>query len=129
MFALSSLKLVSVAALLTQTLAVPTSSGATPAYSARDSSAVCQEHKVPLRITSENLIFNGTHFKDNYDLIDFVTQATRKDAATVFHPFGGKQNVTTDYYISGTFCSPKIPKDGHEKTVLLATHGLAYDRR
>ena len=83
---------------------------------------------VPVTVTSENFIFNLTKFENNFDVVDLVTDFTREDANVTFHPVSGKQNVTATYNIAGTFCSPKSPS-GREKTVLLATHGIHYDRR
>jgi pimeloyl-ACP methyl ester carboxylesterase len=86
------------------------------------------KYRVPLIVTSENFVFNISNFQNDFDLIDLVTDYVRKDANTSFHFIAGEKNETAEYLISGTFCSPKKPS-GHEKTVLLATHGIAYDGR
>lgn len=92
--------------------------------------AQCVDYTIPVTITSENLKFSFPPFEDNYDLTDFVSKFVRKDSNTTFHPINGAENVTATYDISATFCSPKVPNsNGREKTVLLATHGLAYDGR
>jgi hypothetical protein len=92
------------------------------------SAALCNSYAIPLEITSENFIFNFTRIEDNLDLSDVVFQYARKDSNVAFHPYSGKKNVTAKYTISATFCMPKTPSgNGREKTVLLATHGIAYD--
>jgi len=62
-------------------------------------------------------------------VVEFLTEIARKDSAEVFHPLSGVKNVTDTYEVAATFCTPKKTKGGKEKTVLLATHGLGYDRR
>ncbi|KAH8726413.1 Alpha/Beta hydrolase protein [Phaeosphaeriaceae sp. PMI808] len=94
------------------------------------SAAHCVDYVIPIAVASENLISNLTKFRDNFDLVDFIFEYVRKDSNVTFHPWKGSENVTASYEISGTFCSPKTPAgNGREKTVLLTTHGLAYDRR
>lgn len=91
------------------------------------SAAKCTSYTIPLKnVTSENFIFNITEFKNDFDLTDFITNLIRKDSSTVFHPVVGVENVIAAYTISATFCTPKKPSgNGREKTVLLATHGVA----
>ncbi|KAH7073746.1 Alpha/Beta hydrolase protein [Paraphoma chrysanthemicola] len=84
-----------------------------PVLRSNASVAHCESYNIPVTITSENIIYNISEFKDNFD---------------VFDPIGGVENVTASYTISGTFCYPKT-FSGREKTVLLATHGLHYDGR
>ncbi|KAF2831172.1 alpha/beta-hydrolase [Ophiobolus disseminans] len=98
----------------------------------RPSSSVaqCVPYTIPISITSQNLVFNFTQFKNDLDVAYIITEITRKDSNVTFHPVSGIKNVTTTYSISGTFCSPKKPSgNGREKTVLLATHGIGYDGR
>jgi len=92
------------------------------------SAAQCVSYTIPLTITSENFVFNITKFKNDLDLAHVITDIARKDSNATFHPVSGVENVTAQYSISGTFCSPKTPSgNGREKTVLLATHGIGYD--
>lgn len=110
-------------------------SRATPVYLPSSSTdrhsgsvAHCIDYTVPLTVTSQNFVFNITKFEDDFDAIDLVTEYSRKPTNIAFNPVGGIENVTAAYSISGTFCSPTVPV-GREKTILLATHGLHYDRR
>jgi hypothetical protein len=66
---------------------------------------ICKDYKIPLKVTSENYIFTLPKFNNNYDLADFVTDFAPRTAERDFHPF---------------------PPD--TKTVLLATHGLNFNR-
>ncbi|KAF8865053.1 hypothetical protein BDZ45DRAFT_736695 [Acephala macrosclerotiorum] len=57
----------------------------------------------------------------------FVNNLARRDSNATFHPFLGA-NVAAAYNIAATFCSPST-NPNKEKTILLASHGLAYDGR
>ncbi len=100
----------------------------TPTNQSYTAVAQCMNYTIPLTVTSDNFVFNISKFENNYDVVDVITNIARKDSNTTFHPVAGRHNVTATYTISGTFCSPKSPS-GREKTVLLATHGIAYDGR
>lgn len=91
----------------------------------------CTDYKVTLpTITSQNFLFDPAQkFKNDYDLTDFIVQAAARTAEADFHPFVGVQNQTESYWLSGTFCMPKVATGkGREKTVLVATHGLNFNR-
>lgn len=100
-------------------------------YRPTDSVAHCVDHKIPLTVTSETLMLDTPHFKDNFDLVDFVQNSTAKNANVTFHPIASTTvNVTQDVYIAATFCSPKqSSKQDREETVLITSSGLAYDSR
>jgi hypothetical protein len=91
----------------------------------------CTPYTITVPITSENLCWNPPPFKDNFDVVDYLYNTSRKDSQEVFKPFNGTQNVTKNYTISATFCNPKAAnrKDRKETTILLATSGLGYDGR
>jgi hypothetical protein len=88
----------------------------------------CKDFTISAPITSENYQWAIPPYKDNFDVVDFLFNSSRKDSQEVYHPFGdgSKKTVTKTYKISATFCTPK-KKHGKEKTVLIATSGLAYD--
>ncbi|KAF2496778.1 alpha/beta-hydrolase [Lophium mytilinum] len=91
---------------------------------------VCVDYTVKQEITSTNYIWALEKFKSNFDTIDFITDIARKDSKTAFHPVrSNTKNETKTYEVSATFCSPKKATAGKVNTVLLATHGLGYDRR
>lgn len=88
------------------------------------SEATCIPYLIPVTVTSENYVFNLTEFKNNLDVASLSATVAGGDT---FRPVAGLKNETASYTISATFCSPKKPAGGREKTVLLATHGLVYD--
>jgi hypothetical protein len=91
--------------------------------------ADCHDYDIPVTTQTEALVFGLPKFSDNFDVVGLFGNLVRRDAATSFKPFlNEKRNVTGNYTIGATFCSPKR-FNGHEKTVLLATPGLGYDRR
>jgi hypothetical protein len=91
----------------------------------------CEDYSITVPVTSDLYQWAPPPFKDNFDVVDWLFNGSRKDSQQVYHPFGDakKKTVTKKYTISATFCSPKARKGGKEKTVLLATSGLAYDGR
>lgn len=101
------------------------------AYSEKTKSRKCQDYNIPLDITST---VNETTsafppFKSNLDVVNFVFNLARRDTKTAFVPLSMSQkNVTTSYNIAGTFCTPAYHA-GNQSTVILATHGLGFDRR
>ena len=90
--------------------------------------ADCTDYEIPVTTQTEALIFGYPEFSDNFDLAGFIATLITRKTDPPFNPFSGKKNVTGNYNISATFCSPKTA-NGHEKTVLIASHGLGYDRR
>lgn len=120
----------SIALLVTVSLRAVTS---TPTLSLQHNntscSSACTSFNVSVTVTSEDLVYNGTIFKDNYDAINFITHASSKDPYSASNVFSGTKNTTATYEIAATFCTPKTPRTEHNKTVLLATHGLFYDSR
>ncbi|KAK5164586.1 uncharacterized protein LTR77_009792 [Saxophila tyrrhenica] len=90
----------------------------------------CADYDISITVTSENLILGGLpEFEDNYDVADFLSNLGSRTAAVDFQPVSGIENQTTSYTISATVCSPVDPKAKHRQTVLMATHGLNFDRK
>lgn len=89
----------------------------------------CIEYTITVPVTSENLLWAAPPFTSNYDVTNWLFNSSRKDSQNAWKPFAGSENVTKDYMISATFCTPKQTKDSKETTVLLATSGLGYDGR
>jgi hypothetical protein len=90
---------------------------------------ICTDYSVTADFTSTNLKWVYPQFESNLDIAAFIANATAKDSATTYRPLVGNETVTKKHTIAATFCTPKITKDGKEKTVLLASHGAAYDGR
>ncbi|KAK7415045.1 hypothetical protein QQX98_006183 [Neonectria punicea] len=87
--------------------------------------ADCWEYKVPVTVTSENLVFDFSDWKDDYALQDFLTAVTTRASAGYPSPIVGTKNKTAIYTIAASFCTPK---KGNESTVILATHGIGQSR-
>ena len=103
-------------------VALPASDGYVP------SGAQCQDYAIPVTVTSSNYPWTAAKWTDNYGLIDYVSTATSRTDAGFPPPFGNPVNQTATYTIGATFCTPTNPATNSDK-VLLATHGLAFDRR
>lgn len=89
--------------------------------------AHCTEYKIPVVISSENIVFNFTRWDDDYALEDFLSTVTTR--AGVGYP-GITSGVTINnatYEIAASFCTPK-KTNGKERTVILATHGIGQAR-
>lgn len=91
--------------------------------------AICQDYTIPLTVTSQNRPWIGPRWTDNYGFIDFLSTAATRQSAGFPSPVDDPiNNQTASYTISATFCSPETAGE-HSKTVLLATHGLGFDRK
>ncbi|RSM15039.1 hypothetical protein CEP52_000993 [Fusarium oligoseptatum] len=60
--------------------------------------ADCWEYKVPVTITSENLVFDFPDWMDDYALQDFLTAATTRASAGYPSPVTGTKNETETFY-------------------------------
>jgi pimeloyl-ACP methyl ester carboxylesterase len=87
--------------------------------------ANCWEYKVPVSITSENLVFNFPDWEDDYALQDFLTAVTTRESAGYPSPIVGTKNETASYTLAASFCTPKHVG---KKTIILATHGIGQAR-
>ena len=90
--------------------------------------ADCHDYVIPVKVTSENYQWTGPRWNDNYEFIDFLTVASYRPSVGVSPPFGNRTEETCSYQIGGTFCAPK-KRGPKSKTILLATHGLGFDKR
>ena len=91
-------------------------------------SANCKDFTIPVHVTSDNYPWTAPEWTDNYGLIDFVSTASSRPDAGFPSPLGVPTSQEGDYEISATFCTPK-QSNAKTSIVLLATHGLLYDRR
>ncbi|KAL3419304.1 hypothetical protein PVAG01_09526 [Phlyctema vagabunda] len=98
------------------------------AFPSQNSSKVCQNYAVPVGVSTQFFTLTLPEFTDSLDAVDFAYNIARRDSDTSFFPITGAQEpLNKTYTISGTFCTP-VTKNGREGTVLLATHGLGFDR-
>ena len=89
--------------------------------------ANCVDYDVPVTVSTYGLEILAPKWKNNSDLIDFISRLSTRYSANFSAPVGGPASLNGQYTISGTFCSPKAhsKKSGN---VLLATPGLGYDK-
>jgi hypothetical protein len=93
------------------------------------SAASCQSYTIPVDIKSSNLIFSLTPFKSDLDVVSLVTDFASRTSNTTFFPFeAAPQNQSASYQISARFCTPTDTSAPHRDTVILATHGLGFDK-
>ncbi|KAI0431538.1 alpha/beta-hydrolase [Xylaria sp. FL1042] len=82
---------------------------------------------IPVKITSDNLVFNITEWQDDYALQGFLTTVTT--CASAHYPGirdGTTVTETKTYDIAASFCRPKT-SPGLD-SVILATHGVGLAR-
>jgi hypothetical protein len=92
------------------------------------SNAKCVDYSIPVSIIATGVDFIASKWKDNYELMDFVSHTVTRPGANFTPPIGGSVDLSGDYKISGTFCTPKTNTE-NSSTVLLASHGLGFDRK
>jgi len=101
------------------------------------SSPHCKDFKIPISISTSNLAFGLPKFTTNFDVANFIDTISSRNASTAATVVAGnRQNVSATYFISGTFCQPRSPhstrgitdEEGQGETVLIATHGLNFDK-
>lgn len=88
---------------------------------------VCEDFKIPVTITSENFIFGLDHFTNQLDVANWVATATNRNPTIKKTVTPRTVNVTASYTIGATFCQP-APGKKSNKVVLLATHGIGFDK-
>lgn len=89
---------------------------------------VCSDFYVPLSIDYEGPEWNASRWNNAFELQDFLSTATASGRAEYPAPLGAMKRFRGTYEIAATFCTPRTPKDGKEKTVIVATHGIGPAR-
>jgi len=89
--------------------------------------AQCQDYTIPVKVTSDNFPWVGPTWTDNFGMINFASAASSRTDAGFPAPVGAPVAETASYEIGATFCTPKDPNK-NSRTILLATHGLGFDR-
>jgi len=83
---------------------------------------------VSVTVTSLNYPWTAPTWTDDYGFIDFASLATSRTDDGFPPPIGAPVTERAAYTIGATFCTPVVPCNNSQK-VLLATHGLGFDRR
>ncbi|KIW12549.1 hypothetical protein PV08_09826 [Exophiala spinifera] len=86
----------------------------------------CESFRIPVTVSSEDLIYALPHFNSDFDVADFIDILSSRSSLPISSIFGGTHNVTAAYTIGATFCRPQ--HNYTNNTVLIATHGLNFDR-
>jgi hypothetical protein len=81
--------------------------------------ASCDEYSISITVSTPTLAWNASKWDDQYGLTDFVSLAVTRVSADFPPPFHGPVDFEGSFTISASFCTPKYPRGGHEKTVLL----------
>lgn len=90
--------------------------------------ADCLDSIIPVTVTSKNRPWIAPKWKNNFEFIDFLSSASSRPSAGFPAPVGNPVKQTGSYKIGATFCTPQKPGN-HSDTVIVATHGLGFDRR
>lgn len=92
-------------------------------YARHPPNSDCADYSQVFTVTSANYEWNGTKFQTNFDVADYVVKSSQPG----YLPFDkAARNETSTHNIGITYCAPK---GQHKNVVLLATHGLGFDRR
>ncbi|CAI6247338.1 unnamed protein product [Periconia digitata] len=89
---------------------------------------LCSDFFVPISIDYEGPEWNASRWTTAYQLQDFLSSASASDRANYPPALGDMKRFRGSYEIAATFCTPRAPKDGKEKTVIVATHGIGPGR-
>lgn len=91
--------------------------------------ANCLDSIISVTVTSDNRPWIAPKWKNNNEFIDFLSSASSRTSAGFPTPVGNNSvKQTGSYHIGATFCTPQKPGN-HSNTVIVATHGLGFDRR
>jgi hypothetical protein len=90
--------------------------------------ANCIDYDIPVSVSTKGINWVAPKWTNNTGLIDFVSITSSRSSANFSSAVGGSVELSGQYKISATFCSPKTNTENSKK-VLLATHGLGYDSR
>ena len=89
----------------------------------------CSDFFVPLNLDYEAKEFNVTKWTNAFELQDTLSVLTASSRAGYpASAFGDVKQFKGSYEIAASFCTPKKPKNGKEKTVIVATHGIGPGR-
>ena len=84
---------------------------------------------IPVNVTSLTYPWIAPVWTDDFGFIDFASIATSRTDYDSPAPIGAPVLETAGYSIGATFCTPKGKPNANAGKVLLASHGLGFDRR
>jgi pimeloyl-ACP methyl ester carboxylesterase len=89
--------------------------------------ADCVDYMIPVDISYDNFVYNGTKLANDYDLTNFLTVATTRAGAGYPAPLDGPNPTRGSFQIAASFCTPKN-QTAKAKNVIVATHGIGPAR-
>ncbi|KAK3389526.1 Alpha/Beta hydrolase protein [Podospora didyma] len=99
------------------------------AYATSSTAKTCTSYNIAVTVSTTNAIFGLPHFQTDLDVADFVNTLGSRDSETAMSVTSPMtENVTASYTIAATFCRPDGRGAGKNSTVLIATHGLGFDK-
>ena len=98
-------------------------------YATSGTAKTCTSYNIPITVSTTNAVFGLPHFQTDLNVADFVNTLGSRDNDTAMSVLAPTtENVTASYTISATFCRPGGRGGGKNGTVLIATHGLGFDK-
>lgn len=88
----------------------------------------CHEYKIDVNVESEIFIWTREKFRNSYNVVNLIIDLTSRETDAA-HPLTSHAKGTTSGVIAATFCTPVNANAAKRDIILLATHGLNYDRR
>lgn len=88
----------------------------------------CKDYLINSTVTFSELEFSQPHYKNNFELSALLAKIAIQGKVP-FNAFSGSHNETKTFQIGGTFCKPKVSSGAKQNKVLVATHGIGFDRR
>ena len=98
-------------------------------YPYRPLGASCVDYTIPVSPSAPGAIFNeAAKWVDDCGLSQFTANRAGRDplAQPVFS--AGTRQLNGSFTIGATFCTPTNTHAEHSKTVIIASHGLGFDR-
>jgi hypothetical protein len=90
--------------------------------------AICTEYFIPINTSAVGYVFNeAAKWADDEGLSQFTANRAGRDP-TAPSTFSGTRNLIGEFSISATFCTPRDGGARNVKTVIVASHGLGFDR-
>ncbi|KAL3420634.1 hypothetical protein PVAG01_07079 [Phlyctema vagabunda] len=92
------------------------------------SQRTCHNYSIPVNVTNVALVASYEPFTSNYDVVNFANGLAGREGGASLNLFSGQATKTGIYDIGATICSPNTQSE-NETTIIVASHGLGYDRR
>ncbi|KAF2266772.1 alpha/beta-hydrolase [Lojkania enalia] len=88
----------------------------------------CSDFYVPISLDYEQPEFTATKWSNSFELQDFLSSLTARPGSNNLTALTGTKRTKGEFEIAASFCTPRVKKDGKEKIVIVATHGIGPGR-